>query len=200
MTPHETTRRGIKRIPWGNPRRTSIAGMLVAAALLTSGAARGEAEIALAVQYLPEGDYESAFGVGVYRFESEGFGFYGNVALTLADRAPYYESLTVDSFGDPVTKRYQDLALFSVGITRALTENIGGYVGAGYGWAIGVARKDDPTNILASDGEYYVDDPANDESGLNVNAGLIFFTSGPVFEIGYHSFAERLYLGVGVLF
>jgi hypothetical protein len=106
----------------------------------------------------------------------------------------------VDSFGDPVTDRFQDLTLLNFGMTRSLGGGIAAYAGLGYGWATGVAEKNDPTRILSSDGEYYVDDPANDESGANANIGVLVNAGAVSLDISYHSFAESIHVGIGSTF
>ncbi len=149
------------------------------------------------IEYLPSTEYERAFGAGAYRFRHNAVGFYGNFQITLADREPKYDSLNIASYGDPVTDRYKDIMLFNIGITGQINENIGGYAGVGYASVKGIAQKYDPMRILASDGIYYVDVPSDDESGVNLNAGVIFGFEKVIFNIGYHSFSSSVYFGVG---
>ncbi len=75
--------------------------------------------------------------------------------------------------------------------------DIGGYAGIGYVSVTGVAEKNDPMKILSGDGRYYVDDPENDESGANLNAGIIFGIEKIIFNLGYHSFTSSAYFGIG---
>lgn len=157
------------------------------------------AESIVDIEYIPSANgYSNAYGIGAYQLKEEGLGFYGNIATTLASRKPMYESLTVTSFGDPVTARYKDLTVFNLGLTRKFNSNFAGYVGGGYVSAKGVAQKYDPMRILDASGTYYVNDPVNDKSGGNVNAGLmaIFGTIG--FNVGYNSFLSAAYVGVGL--
>lgn len=151
------------------------------------------------VQYIPSsGVYQDAFGFGLYSFQSDPVGLYVNFASTLRENEPHYDSLTVDSFGDPVTDRFKELTVFAVGPTRELTDSIAVYVGLGYGWGDAKAEKDDPTHILADDGRYYVDDPNNNESGININGGVALNVSARMsIDIGYHSFPGTGYLGIG---
>ena len=170
---------------------------LTALAVLLAVSTNAASEVAWDIEYLPSGDYEEAFGIGLYQSKPEGFGLYGNLQVTLSDREPKYDNLNVSSFGDPVTERYQDIAIFNVGITKRLYKNLNTYAGIGYAVSRAVAQKNDPLNILANDGEYYVDDPANDESGGNVNAGIILGVGKVVFNLGYHSFTSSPYFGIG---
>ena len=178
-------------------KSTNACRLAVTTFLLASVATTARSETVMDIEYLPSGDYESAFGAGAYQFKREGVGFYGNFQITLADREPEYSSLNISSFGDPVTDRYKEIMIFNLGVTKQVASNIGGYAGAGYASVTGVAQKNDPMNILAGDGKYYVDDPANNESGANFNAGIVFWMEKIAFNIGYHSFASSTYFGIG---
>jgi len=148
------------------------------------------------IEYLPKtGEYESAIGAGYYQLNESAFGFYGNFQVTIKNNEPMYENLTVSSFGDPVTQRTKELLIGNIGITRGFTPNIGMYAGIGYASATGIAQKHDPVFILAPDGLYYVKDPSNDKSGVNLNAGIILSIKSVAFNAGYHSFTKSAYFG-----
>jgi hypothetical protein len=168
--------------------------------LTAASTAAWGSEIAFDVEYLPESDYESALGVGGYRIEDSGIGFYGNIQLTLTPREPHYDSLDTGSYGDPVTGRYQDIFLANIGLTKKFADGVSGYAGLGFVSVTGVAEKHDPLHILASDGTYYVDDPENDDSGMNLNTGVIFGLGSFALNLGYHSFTNSLYFGAGMKF
>lgn len=173
-----------------------IAGILVFAATTTTLWADNRA---LTIQFIPSSSsLEEALGFGFYALRDDPVGLYGNVATTTREREPHYESLNTGSFGDPITERFKELTVFAVGPTRKLTDSVSVFAGIGYGWGDAKAEKDDPTHILASDGKYYVDDPSNDESGVNANAGVLI-TPGDNFtvELGYHSFPGTGYIGLG---
>ncbi len=161
---------------------------------------QANSETAGDIEYLPDSDYESALGAGIYQSKNESIGFYVNMQLTLNVREPHYDSLNITSFGDPVTDRYRDIFLINAGITKQLAPFITGYAGAGLASVTGIAQKDDPSNILASDGKYYVDDPQNDETGGNINAGVIIKAGSLAFNIGYHTFTNSAYFGIGAQF
>lgn len=154
------------------------------------------------IEYSPGGTYGSALGLGLYKLDPIGIGFYGNLLTSInAKREPQYDALTVTSFGDPVTDRFKDkLLMINLGITKSFTANIGGYIGIGYASADGRAQKFDPLRILASDGTYYVNDPANDKSGANLNGGVILGFEKVSLNVGYNSFTARPYVGLGVRF
>ena len=145
------------------------------------------------------GDYESAFGLSLFNIRDDPVGGYLNFAVTLREREPHYDNLNVDSFGDPVTDRFRERMVFAIGVTRRITHAFAVYGGIGYGWGEGKARKQDPTGILGDNGRsYYVDDPANDEDGVNLNFGLLAMTPiGVTLEAGYHSFSSAPYVGAG---
>ena len=188
-----------KRIIVSKPLALNARKYLLLAAVITLlvFSSNASSETQWDVEYLPSDEYEQAFGIGVYQSKTDGFGFYGNLQVTLSDREPKYDSLNVSSYGDPVTERYKDITIFNVGITKRLSSNLNTYAGVGYAVSRAVAKKNDPFNILGSDGDYYVDDPANDESGGNLNAGILLGVGKVVFNFGYHSFTSSPYIGVG---
>jgi len=179
---------------------TKIFHVIAAFSLLSSVATTAKSESVWDIEYLPAGDYESAFGIGFYQAKNEGMGFYGNFQITLSIREPHYDSLNISSFGDPVTDRYKEIMLFNFGITKKVTSNIIGYAGVGFVSVTGIAQKDDRFNILASNGKYYVNDSSNDETSSNLNTGFVFGTENISFNIGYHSFTNTVYFGVGSRF
>ena len=157
----------------------------------------------LVLQFMPNDDYESVWGAGWYSFKDKRFGFYINGQLTMqatSDRDDFYESLNVGSFGDPVTGSISDFGVLNIGATFALGNNFGLFAGIGYADVTGYAEKFDPLFILDSDGEYLVRDPSLDESGENINAGLMFRLQKVSFELGHQSFAKETYLGIGIAF
>jgi len=170
----------------------------LAISILLFCSANAQSEGVFDIEYVPRASgYESAFGVGYYQTKEDGFGLYGNIHATLTQREPMYESLTVNSFGDPVVERYKDLAIGNIGITKKFTQNLTVYAGVGYASATGGAKKYDPLHILGSNGTYYVDDPANDKSGANFNAGLIISLEKLAFNLGYNSFTSSAFFGIG---
>jgi len=50
---------------------------------------------------------------------------------------------------------------------------------------------------LSVDGVYYVPDTANDHTGGNLNAGILFEVGMVSINIGYHSFTSSTYFGIG---
>lgn len=170
-----------------------IVSILMFFAVVTTAKSEGAWDI----EYLPAGDYESAIGVGFYRYEQEGFGFYGNFQMTLGDREPSYDSLNLSSFGDPVTNKYKDILLLNLGVTKKVNSYFSGYIGGGLASVTGVAQKYDSTRILSSNGSYYVNDSQNDETGLNINPGIIISLEKIIFNLGYHSFTGSTYFGIG---
>ncbi len=160
------------------------------------------AEGALMAQYAPgNSKYEDALGLGIYELKDERIGIYVNLqASGVYGREPYYESLTTTSFGDPITNTYNDIAVLNLGITKRAISQVYAYVGLGYAVLAGTVEKYDPYHILASDGYYYVGDPANTDSGINVNVGLLFNINRLTAELGYNSFFSNIYFGIGINF
>lgn len=167
--------------------------------LFSSSLAYGKDVIDL--EYAPRSSvYENAFGVGYYQMEDEGIGLYGNVLATISKREPLYPSLNVTSFGDPVVATYKELSMINIGATKKLHENFGIYAGIGYASAKAVAQKQDPLGILGSNGTYYVNDPQQDNSGANLNAGIILMLDKFALNIGINSFTGTAYFGFGAGF
>lgn len=157
-------------------------------------------EVLWDLEYLPKDLYESAIGTGIYQIKPSGVGFYGNFQMTLTQREPHYDTLNTSSFGDPVVETFKDLMILNIGITKQLGQYAAIYAGAGYASVTGVARKYDPMHILGENGDYYVDEPAYDDSGANINAGLIFKYKKLGVNFGYQSFPKIPYAGIGMVF
>lgn len=158
----------------------------------------------LTFQYMPNDLYDNPIGLGWYMGKERRFGFYLNGQFTAlsspSDRDDYYESLNVDSFGDPVVGSISDLLIFNLGTTFLLTKYLGVYAGVGYADVTGYAEKFDPMYILDSDGGYLVRDKSIDDSGVNGNLGLILRLKWLALEAGYNSFVEDAYFGIGFAF
>ena len=165
--------------------------------LLSIANAKADGGSLWTIEYLPSSEYKSAIGFGIYGAKYDGIGYYGNFQLTISTNEPHYESLNINSFGDPVTDRYEDLMIFNVGITKRISSVLGGYLGVGYAFVEGFAEKYDPYHILSSNGYYYVSDTAKDESSGNVNAGILLDAGSVTINIGYHSFTSSAYFGIG---
>lgn len=146
------------------------------------------------------GDYEGAIGAGIYQLKNSGVGYYGNAQITASNREPLYEGLNTSSFGDPVTGRCKDLVIVDIGVVHDIMDYLYGYAGVGYVSVEAFARKYDPYHILANNGNYYVPDSANNESGINLNLGLILKIEQLTLNAGYHSFTGSKYVGVGLAF
>lgn len=154
-------------------------------------------------QYLPNTEYETVIGAGYYNFKRAAVGGYINIQMTAqstSERDDYYDFLNVGSFGDPVTGYISGFASLNFGMTRSYGENIGVFLGVGYASVEGYAEKFDPLYILDSDGTYLVRDSSSDDSGVNGNGGFILQLSRVSVELGYHSFVEQAYVGLGFSF
>lgn len=153
------------------------------------------------VQYLaPGGDYEKGVGLGVYHYPGKDkWGYFLNFQIGIHKGEPYYETLDIDSFGDPVRGRYQDPVVINVGMTRSFGQ-FGVFAGAGFGGSSGVARKYDPMHILADDGEYFTPDSELDTSGVNFTAGGTVDLGKLSLDLGYNTSTTSFYFGVGSTF
>jgi hypothetical protein len=143
----------------------------------------------------PQG-HRGTFGFGYYDFKEDKLGLYMNLSLAMRG-SNHYESLGINSFGDPIQNRYKESLTFNIGATKEVTKYIGIYAGIGFTSIDGIARKYDSSHILSSSGYYSVSDPANDSSGFNTNAGFIITTSPVSFNLGYNSFTKTAYIGIG---
>ena len=154
-------------------------------------------------QYLPNSDYETVIGVGLYSFKYRATGFYINGQVTVqstSERDDFYESLNVNTFGDPITGYISDFATLNIGVTHSFGENLGLFLGVGYASIEGYAEMFDPLYILDSDGTYLVRESSPDDSGVNGNGGLILQLGKLSVELGYQSFIKEGYVGLGFSF
>lgn len=159
------------------------------------------AEMVITGQYLSSSECEDALGLGIYKLNNYAVGGYGNLQASLFRRSePHYKSLNLNSFGDPVTSWFKDIFTINGGLTKKITKYIAVYAGIGYAYIDGIAEKYDPYHILSPDGYYYVYDPSNSSDGLNMNAGLLISVEKLAIEIGYNTFVENIYFGVGINF
>lgn len=168
--------------------------------LIASMAASAADEKCIDFEYLPSSIYSNVIGVGFYHSKNEDIGLFFNIQTSLAKREPQYDTLSVTSFGDPVTKRYTDLTLINIGGVKRFGDMFSGYIGAGYASVRGIAQKYDPSHILGTDGTYYVNDQDNDKTGANINTGILIGFEKLVLNIGYHSYAQNINLGIGSKF
>ena len=158
---------------------------------------------AFTLQYTPGDDYETVMGIGFYSFRRSLPSFYFSAQVTTtptSDSDDFYKNLTTASFGHPVTGYISDFATLNAGTTYSVTDRLGLYLGLGYGSITGYAELFDYQRILDFDGYYLVRDPTPDRNGANVNAGLLLFLGGVSVEVGYHSFIQKAYVGVGFAF
>jgi len=154
------------------------------------------------IEYLPSsGKYEGGIGIGGYQINSD-VGLYGNFQGTITTREPMYESLTVNSFNDPIVKRYNDISILNIGASKKFFDNLAGYIGIGYAQSDGITQKYDPSHILGSNGAYYVKEPSRDEKAVNINGGILLFSNNGklTLNIGRNSFTGGNYFGLGIRF
>jgi hypothetical protein len=178
--------------------RTALSSAACALALTAMPAA---AQSIYSVEFVPsKADTEAAVGVGVYGAAEKGLGFYFNAQYSPSERKPHYDNLTPTSFGDPVRRRYRELAMVNIGLVARFNANVALFVGGGYGAAMGKAEMYDPLLILDPSGTYYVDDVSRDKTGSNVNGGAILSFGDASIILGYHSFAKSATVGVGFRF
>ncbi len=153
------------------------------------------------IEFVPsKSDTDAAVGVGVYGAAEKGLGFFFNAQYSPGERKPHYDSLTPTSFGDPVRRRYRELAMVNIGLVARFSANAAVFIGGGYGAAMGKAEMYDPARILDPSGIYYVDDVVRDKTGGNVNGGAILSFGDAAVLIGYHSFAKSATVGFGFRF
>lgn len=148
------------------------------------------------IQYLAGGDYEPGLGLAFYYYPPTGIGYFAGFQIGVKEQEPFYDDLSLGSFGDPIQERFQTPLVVNVGITKSLGR-LGIFGGVGYGSAEGIARKYDPLHILGDDGTYYVGDPQNDESGFNLTGGSTISFDKISMDIGYNSFTSSIYVGMG---
>ena len=160
------------------------------------------AGVALEISIMPTSKFaENNFGIGLgfYIIELHSFGFYGNFQITNNEDQDHFDSLTINTFGDPLIDRRQEVFILNLGTTFQATEEVAFYGGIGHSSFTGVAVLNDPTRILASDGSYSVPDPENDDTAINFNVGILLFAqdSNFVFDIGVNTDPSTFFFGIG---
>lgn len=173
--------------------------VIVAVAMALVGAPAQSSDLVFTGNYIGNEEYSGnfAWGGGIFVVEEKGISFYGNLFMSGHSDSDHYDSLDLESYGDPVNERKKDVTAFNFGGTFGFSENIATYMGLGFVSERGYAKKYDPTHILGEDGTYYVDDPAGDDSGVNFNPGLLVFLKRFTLEVGYHTFLQQGYVGAG---
>lgn len=136
-------------------------------------------------------------GAGLYQKRSKEFGYYLNGGVSVADTAPYYDSLYPGAFGDQITDRFGLGYFVNVGASLPVGSLFTVYGGVGLAGVAGIAQQHETTPTLSSDGTYYVPDPSGDSVGANYNAGVLVSAGKVVFEAGYNTYFETGYVGIG---
>ena len=151
--------------------------------------------------YVANDKCKKTFGMNIFTYNAKSIDLFASIQFGFPkSKEDYYESLNEESFGDEVTDRFQDLLMYNIGIKKNVFGGLAPYIGIGYASLTGYAEKYDPEHILASDGYYVVRDEDADESGVNVNPGLMWHYKSLAVELGYHSFVNGVAFGLGLNF
>lgn len=171
--------------------------LLFATLVLTGGEACAESSV-VDLTYSPsQSNMMPTLGIGVYNLKDAGPGFYLNGSLS-GNPDTYYASTCYYSCGS-ATNTQQGSALFSIGATFPMVtadmkvpiyRTLHSYVGLGYGSLSGYAQY--------SGSSYWYDYSDKDQSGVNVNAGLIFGFDGFAINVGVNSLSKAAYVGIGI--
>ncbi len=137
----------------------------------------------------------STVGMGIYDLKDTGPGFYVNGSLSGSPDSYYSTCYSCGS----VKSTQQGAALFALGATFPLVTSdmhvpiyrtLHSYVGLGYGSLSGYAQ-------YASSSSWY-DYSSKDQSGVNVNGGLVFGFDGFALNVGVNSLSKTVYFGIGI--
>jgi hypothetical protein len=206
------------------PNTVVLSCRRVAAAVLLTAAASSQAAAQIGVPSAGgERPFQPRFGVGyvanlpeqmagvsvhvVPRGLPGGIGLYADAKFDVespVDEEGFTEGLTareVDEVsGDRLLSTDDSFTSINVGLMRPITAGLVAYLGAGY--ANGTRYKEyiDPDNELGRGGIYWVEDPDNKPSNLNVTGGLFFQMGGSfAFQMGADSNPGGFSLGISYL-
>ena len=146
-------------------------------------------QIMLDLNYLSDSEYRDMAGVNIYLLD-DGFGYYGGLKTnTLVSRVGdnYYSDKDVADAVDPVTARFKEATVFTIGLTWSFNDLLHLYGGVdfasnqGYAELYGkVTKPGEPTFNQT----YYVNDSKNSESTIRPDYGLIVSATGFSLKLG----------------
>ena len=152
-------------------------------------------QIMVDLNYLSDSEYRDMVGLNIYLLD-DGLGYYGGLKTnTLISRVGdnYYSDKDVADAVDPVTARFKEATIFTIGLTWSFNDLLHLYGGVdfannqGYAELYGkVTKPGEPTFNQT----YYVNDSKNSKStiradyGLIVRAGALSLKLGKGGEIG----------------
>jgi len=145
------------------------------------------------IHYLPppEEDPEPLLGFAYYQLLAHSIGGYSDFQMTIPEESTFGDLSSYNA--NTVRDRFHRTYIFDIGITNQFSDSFSGYLGVGYAKSEGIAKTE---SFGFSD---YYEDPENDESGLNLNAGILLTAGSIAINFGYNSFISSAYLGIGFI-
>ena len=147
----------------------------------------------------------------VFYFKKSYLGMYFDVKFRTGDKLEVKDYTGIISineeenvYNDPFRgEKETGIILFDIGLSYAMTKNknLLAYGGLGYTTESVYRQYYDPTHILSSDGNYYIEDESKSSSGANFTAGLIYILqSGLTLQGGFDVAPAGVNLGIGWTF
>ena len=147
----------------------------------------------------------------VFHFKKSYLGMYFDVKFGTGDKLEgkdYTGIISINEaenvYNDPFRgEKETGIILFDIGLSYAMTKNknLLAYGGLGYTTESVYRQYYDPTHILSSDGNYYIEDESKSSSGANFTAGLIYIMqSGLTLQGGFDVAPAGVNLGIGWTF
>ena len=151
---------------------------------------------------LVDGDanYGISTGWSVYWLEDEGLGSYVNLFTDLLNETDLNSKTALHNYFDSNLK--QSVTMIDVGKTWRLpdTDYANYYVGIGYATLQCPSTRLYPNYLRTPTSPCNAENPVKDRYGINVNYGVLVAVKPVVFNIGYHSFLNKVYVGLGLYF
>ncbi len=173
---------------------------LILALALCANTSKAESHIAFDFSILDEGpNHALSLGWSAYSLEDEGWGSYINL-FTDINEYDLESKTALHNYFDPNLK--QNVTIIDIGKTMRLPENdiASYYVGIGYAKVECPPTRLYPNYLRTPTSPCNAENPVKDRVGINVNYGVLIEVKPVVFNIGYHSFLQKVYLGLGLLF
>jgi hypothetical protein len=174
---------------------------LILALALCTNTANAESHIALDFTMLNEGaSYGISTGWSGYLLEDEGWGSYANVFTDWSNETDWGSKTALHNYSNPNLK--QNLFIVDVGKTRRVigTDFASYYIGIGYAEMACPSTRLYPNYLRTPTSPCNAENPVKDRRGINLNTGVLVEVKHVMLNIGYHSFLNKVYVGLGLSF
>jgi hypothetical protein len=174
---------------------------MVIALVMAASHADADSHVAGDFTILSEGDsYGISTGWSGYLLEDQGWGSYANVFLDWSNETDRVSSTALHNYSNPNLK--QNLFMVDIGKTMRLPETdfANYYFGIGYAKLECPSTRLYPNYLRTPSSPCNAENPVRDRYGINVNTGVLVEVKHVMLNIGYHSFLQKVYVGLGLSF